>query len=115
MNDILRAVSASGHHEESGGDQWPECQLWRFSFCLGNHARTRSGGQRNRTQFLSLPPRAILTLSWAGIRSEFAQRRIQALCVRARKKLSLTKDFFGAINCPMVQDAEPRRVLENPA
>src|SRR6202050_3809328 len=103
MDDILRAVSASGHHKESGGDQWPECQLWRFSLCLGNHARTRSGGQRNRTQFLSLPPRASSPRS--GPSPEQVRIEENTDIARACKKnIALGERFLcAAINWPSVQ------------
>src|SRR5215831_17589557 len=52
MNDFLRAVRATGHHEESGRNERPKRQFCNFLFGGKDGAGTELHGNRYRTQFL---------------------------------------------------------------
>src|SRR5215831_5700830 len=53
MDDVLRAISSPGHHEEGGGDERPQSELGNVRLGgLASRLGLDSGGWQHRAQFL---------------------------------------------------------------
>src|ERR1700680_5059729 len=96
MDDFFRSIGAAGHHEERGGHQRPERQFGGSSAGGGNYLWAKLGGDSQRAQFLSLPPRATLSLPRIRNEFEFAHAEYRHL-FSAQEKSAREGRFFGLL------------------